>query len=569
MSVKANSEKFVVYQMMFHLWGNKQTELVRNGSYLQNGVTKFKDVSNVALKALKNKGITHVYATGLLEHATMENFAAYGSLIDHPSVVKGRAGSPFAIKDYYDVNPFLADNPAERMEEFKSMLKRFHANGLKLVIDFVPNHLARQYFSDQKPNGVIDFGVNDNKQVSFSVNNNFYYLPGTQFSVPEGVHPPVPVHIPYIEVPAKVSGNNVFSPQPSIHDWFETVKLNYGVDYQNGNQNHFDPIPNTWTKMHEVLSYWTTLGVDGFRCDMAEMVPVEFWTYAITKIKAQNPKIVFIAEIYQPDKYSDYIFKGGFDYLYDKVGLYDGLRRLMQQKPEATCEDITRVWQNESGNFSNHMLRFLENHDEVRLNTAAFAAHNFWSTIPGMVITAALHDGPLMIYMGQEFGEKAQEIEGYNEADDRSSMFDFWRVETHQRWMNGGKFDGGALTANEKLIDGFYQDLFKRVAQSEAISKGAFFDLQYAQPLSYPKQKVYSFLRYTKQERLLIVCNFDANQDHIMDIEIPELAKEMMGIKQANLKLIYAYTPPNTAEKAQVKGHSINIPRNSALIIQL
>lgn len=569
MSDKVSSEKFVVYQMMFHLWGNKQTELVRNGSYQQNGVTKFKDVSDVALEALKLKGITHVYATGILEHATMEDFTAFGSLLDHPSVVKGRAGSPFAIKDYYDVNPFLAENPANRMNEFKSMLKRFHSHGLKLIIDFVPNHLARQYFSDQKPKGVIDFGVNDQKQEAFDVHNNFYYLPGTQFTVPEGVHPPVSVSIPYTEIPAKVSGNNVFSPQPSINDWFETVKLNYGVDFQHGNQNHFDPIPNTWFKMHEVLSYWTDLGVDGFRCDMAEMVPVEFWTYAIGKIKLRNPKIIFIAEIYQPDRYRDYIFKGGFDYLYDKVGLYDGVRRLMEQKPEATCADITRVWQQESGDFANHMLRFLENHDEHRLNSPAFAANNFWSSIPGMVITASLHHGPLMIYMGQEFGEKANEIEGYNESDDRSTMFDFWRVETHQRWMNDGKFDGAALTVEEKQIDAFYQDLFKRVVQSDAISKGSFFDLQYAQSSRYPSNKVFSFLRYTSNDRLLIICNFDALISHRFELVIPDLAKEMMNVKQVNLQLAHAYISPLVTEHAIIDGNSIKIPANSALFIKL
>jgi glycosidase len=569
MSVKATSEKFVVYQMMFHLWGNKQTKLVRNGSYKSNGVTKFKDISDVALKALHTKGITHLYATGLLEHATMEDFMAFGSPLDHPSVVKGRAGSPFAIKDYYDVNPFLADDPAKRMDEFKAMLKRIHANGLQLIIDFVPNHLARQYASDQKPKGVVDFGIHDNPQVAFDANNNFYYLPGTQFTVPVGVHPPIPVTIPYTEIPAKVSGNNVFSPQPSINDWFETIKLNYGVDYQHGNQSHFDPIPNTWIKMHEVLSYWTELGVDGFRCDMAEMVPVEFWTYAIGKIKKQNPKIIFIAEIYQPDRYRDYIFKGGFDYLYDKVGLYDSVRRLMQQKPEADCADITRVWQHESGDFANHMLRFLENHDEHRLNTPAFAANNFWSTIPGMVITAALHDGPLMVYMGQEFGEKANEIEGYNEADDRSSMFDFWRVETHQRWMNGGKFDGGSLTSDEKKIDAFYQDLFKRVSSSAPITQGAFFDLQYAQNENYPGKKVYSFLRYTDKERLLVICNFDAQQGQLFNVVIPDLAKEMMGVKNVNLQMQHAYIPPIVTEKAAVTGNTVFIPANSALFIKL
>jgi glycosidase len=563
------SAKFIVYQMMFHLWGNTNTNLVRNGSAQQNGVTKFKDISSKALKALKAKGITHVYATGLIEHATMEDLTAFGSPLDHPSVVKGRAGSPFAIKDYYDVNPFLAENPAKRMDEFKAMLARFHESGIKLVIDFVPNHLARQYHSDQKPAGVVDFGTQDNNQVSFAPSNNFYYLPGTQFSVPEGVHPPVPVTIPYTEIPAKVSGNNVFNSQPSINDWFETVKLNYGVDYQHGNKTHFDPIPDTWLKMVEVLNYWVDLGVDGFRCDMAEMVPVEFWSYAIPKIKNKHKQVVFIAEIYQPNLYKDYIFKGGFDYLYDKVGLYDGIRRLMQQKPEATTADITRVWQNESGEFAKHMLRFLENHDEHRLNTPAFAANNFWSTIPGMVVTSTLHDGPLMIYMGQEFGEKANEIEGYNEADDRSSMFDFWRVETHQRWMNGGKFDGGLLTESEKEIDQFYQQLFKKVHSSEAIQQGAFFDLQYAQDATYDAKNLYSFLRYTAKEKLLIVTNFDSKQGHEFTIQLPQLALDMMQVKSFKLAKNTYFTPPSTSEVPRLTGNKIYIPANSALIFNL
>lgn len=555
--------------MMFHLWGNTDTNLVRNGSAQQNGVTKFRDISSKGLKALKAKGITHVYATGLIEHATMEDFTAFGSPLDHPSVVKGRAGSPFAIKDYYDVNPFLAENPAKRMDEFKGMLARFHETGIKLVIDFVPNHLARQYHSDQKPAGIEDFGTRDNNQVSFAPNNNFYYLPGTQFSVPEGVHPPVPITLPYTEIPAKVSGNNVFNSQPSINDWFETVKLNYGVDYQHGNTTHFDPIPDTWLKMVEVLNYWADLGVDGFRCDMAEMVPVEFWSYAIPKIKNKHNQVVFIAEIYQPNLYKDFIFKGGFDYLYDKVGLYDGIRRLMQEKPEATTADITRVWQNESGDFAKHMLRFLENHDEHRLNTPAFAANNFWSTIPGMVVTSTLHDGPLMIYMGQEFGEKANEIEGYNEADDRSSMFDFWRVETHQRWMNGGKFDGGLLSASEKEIDQFYHQLFKLVHTSDAIQQGAFFDLQYAQDATYDVKHVYSFLRYTAKEKLLIVTNFDARQGHEFTIQLPQLALDMMQVKSVKFAKNTYFTPPSTSNSPNLTGNKIFIPANSALILNL
>ena len=561
------TDKHVVYQMMFHLWGNQNTNVKKNGSAAENGVTKFKDVSTKGLQALKKKGYSHLYTTGILEHATMEDFSAFGSPLDHPQVVKGRAGSPFAIKDYYDVNPFLADKPAERMQEFAAMLDRVHQADLKLVLDFVPNHLARAYYSDQKPAGVVDFGQNDNKDLSFSPSNNFYYLPGTQFTIPTGVNPPVPVTVPYIEIPAKVSGNNVFSAQPSIHDWFETVKLNYGVDLQHGNQTHFDPIPDTWLKMTDILLYWTKKGVDGFRCDMAEMVPVEFWAYAIPKVKALNPEAVFIAEIYNPQEYRNYIFKGGFDYLYDKVGLYDGIRHIMENKPGASTADITRVWQNESGDFANHMLRFLENHDETRLNTPAFAANNFWSTIPGMVLTASMHDGPLMIYFGQEFGEKAQEIEGFNEADDRTTMFDFYRVDTHQRWLNGGKFDGGKLTAAEKEIDSFYTELVAWINSSEVIQKGKFFDLQYAQNAAYPKDKVYAYLRYTDKGRNLIICNFDS-VNHDFNIEIPTLALDMMGIKSYALKTIKSFVPP-AAQAGKVEGNRIQISSNSAIIISL
>ncbi|WP_269001000.1 alpha-amylase family glycosyl hydrolase [Aquirufa antheringensis] len=561
------TDKHVVYQMMFHLWGNQNTNVKRNGSAAENGVTKFKDISTKGLQALKKKGYSHLYTTGILEHATMEDFSAFGSPLDHPQVVKGRAGSPFAIKDYYDVNPFLADKPAERMQEFSAMLDRVHQADLKLVLDFVPNHLARVYHSDQKPAGVVDFGQNDNKDLSFSPSNNFYYLPGTQFTIPTGVNPPVPVTVPYIEIPAKVSGNNVFSAQPSIHDWFETVKLNYGVDLQHGNQTHFDPIPDTWLKMTDVLVYWTKKGVDGFRCDMAEMVPVEFWAYAIPKVKALNPEVVFIAEIYNPQEYRNYIFKGGFDYLYDKVGLYDGIRHIMENKPGATTADITRVWQQESGDFANHMLRFLENHDETRLNSRGFAASNFWSTIPGMVLTASMHEGPLMIYFGQEFGEKAQEIEGFNEADDRTTMFDFYRVDTHQRWLNGGKFDGGKLTAAEKEIDSFYSELLAWINSSEVIQKGKFFDLQYAQNAAYPKDKVYAYLRYTDKGRNLIICNFDS-VNHDFNIEIPTLAMDMMGIKSYTLKTIKSFVPP-TAAAGKVEGNRIQIPSNSAIVISL
>lgn len=563
------SNKLIIYQMMFHLWGNTVTNPERNGYSITNGSTKFHDVSDKALHILRDKGYTHLYTTGIIEHATKEDYTAYGCTLDHPSIVKGNCGSPFAIKDYYDVNPFLASNPENRLDEFNLMVKRIHKNKLKIILDFVPNHLARNYLSDKKPEGVNDFGLNDRKDVVFSPQNNFYYLPGTQFVLPFSNESDSDFQA-YIEIPAKASGNNVFSSEPTMHDWFETVKLNYGIDYHNNGHIHFDPIPDTWHKMLEVLTYWTNFGVDGFRCDMAEMVPVEFWAFIIPKIKKINSDVIFIAEIYQPSLYADYIYKGHFDYLYDKVGLYDSLRSLMEQNRDAHTSFITKVWQQESGHFSNKMLRFLENHDETRINSYGFAAHNIWSSIPAMMITATLHGGPCMIYFGQEFGEMANEIEGYNDADDRTTMFDFWRVDSHQRWFNHGNFNYDLLTRQEIELDQFYRKLFAFVKKSNAVQMGQFFDLQYAQIEGYPSKYVYSYLRYLDDEQLLIVVNFHSKETFKIEILIPDLAFELMNTCNLQWRVEQAFTPPSIEYKSQVILDKIfvEIPSNSALVLK-
>ena len=563
------THKLIIYQMMFHLWGNTTTNPQKNGDSITNGTTKFNDVSNKALKVLRDKGFTHLYTTGIIEHATKEDYSKYGCSLDHPSIVKGSCGSPFAVKDYYDVNPFLANKPENRLEEFNLMVGRIHENKLKIILDFVPNHLARNYQSDKKPEGVTDFGVDDRNDVTFSPQNNFYYLPGTEFAVPYQAEIDQNTQT-YVEIPAKASGNNVFSSQPTIHDWFETVKLNYGIDYPNNGHIHFDPIPDTWHKMLEVLTYWTNFGVDGFRCDMAEMVPVEFWAFVIPKIKSINPDLIFIAEIYQPSLYPDYIYKGHFDYLYDKVGLYDSLRSLMEQKHDAHTSAITKVWQQESGEFSNKMLRFLENHDETRINSPGFAGDNIWSSIPAMLITATLHGGPFMIYFGQEFGEKANEIEGFNEADDRTTMFDFWRVDSQQRWLNNGAFNHELLTSQEKELDLFYQHLFKFVKESNAVQIGQFFDLQYVQRESYPSKFIYSYLRYTNEEKLLFVNNFHSTEIIYVEIIIPDLAYELMGHYNINWEIQYVFTPPTVVYDKHKNSNkiSLEITPNSSIILK-
>ncbi len=565
-----STDKLIIYQITAHLWGNKNSTNKVYGSIQENGCGKFADLDEKAIKAIKDFGYTHIWVMGILENATLVDNTAYGIAKDHPAVVKGIAGSPFAVKDYYDVNPNLALDPAQRMQEFEAMRDRIHAQGLKLIMDFIPNHVARQYHSDAKPASIDDFGAKDDTQVIFNPQNNFYYLPGTEFIVPSGVVPAVPQESFYEEKPAKVTGNDVFKAEPNINDWFETIKLNYGVNILNNRSKHFDPTPDTWLKMTEILKFWTAKGVDGFRCDMAEMVPVEFWAYAIPKIKTLNKEIKFIAEIYNPHEYENYINTGKFDYLYDKVGLYDALRRLIENKPEATTADISRVWQQESGAISKNMLRFLENHDEQRIASDFFAKDPF-KALPAMLLSATLHTGPLMIFFGQELGEPSMDAEGFGSKDGRTTMFDFWGIKTHQAWMNQGSFDGALLNEKQKKLQKFYKDLIQFAKNSPAVSHGAFYDLQYLN--AYPnadKAKIYSYIRHTEGQKLLFVYNFDQKNSYKTTINLGKEVLNFIGLKADKpLKLTEVFM--NTSKKAAIKNYQVELElsKNSAYVFEI
>ena len=518
-----NKDKFVIYQIFTRLFGNRNTTNKVYGTIEENGCGKFNDIDDTALSAVKDFGVTHLWYTGVLEHATLTDYSQFGINPDHPLIVKGIAGSPYAVKDYYDVDPDLAVNVPDRMQEFENLVARTHAHHLKVIIDFIPNHVARQYHSDMKPEGVRDFGEDDDNTVTFNPSNNFYYIPNHDFVVPEGHTPPLPVTSPYHERPAKATGNDVFQPQPSQYDWYETVKLNYGIDYLDGRSRHFDPIPSTWLKMRDILVYWTRKGVDGFRCDMAEMVPVEFWGWVIPEVKKENPAVIFIAEIYNPFEYRNYINIGKFDYLYDKVGLYNSLRRMIEG--HGSAQDITRIWQHESGDFAEHMLRFLENHDEQRIASRYFAG-NPWTALPAMVLSATLHTGPLMLYFGQELGVDPTEQEGFQGEDGRTTIFDYWGVREFQQWVNGGKFNEELLTTEQKTLREFYGNLNAFVLNNEAVYAGGFYDLQYVnadgQSFNYDKNIIYSYLRYTDNQKLLFVYNFDESHTVETQIKVPQ-----------------------------------------------
>ena len=500
--------KFVIYQVLPRLFGNLTTTNKHNGTLMEIGCGKFNSFTAKALSEIKSLGVTHVWYTGVIEHATQTDYTAYGIAKDHDAIVKGMAGSGYAIKDYYDVDPDLAEDVENRMNEFKELIKRTHKANLKVIIDFVPNHVAREYHSDVKPAGIVDLGQRDNPNWAFSPLNNFYYLPNEAFTPKLDVQG-------YTEFPAKVTGNDAFTASPTKNDWYETVKLNYGINYMEGNQKQFDPIPDTWYKMRDILLYWASMNIDGFRCDMAEMVPVEFWGWAVSQVKFQYPDILFIAEVYNPAEYRNYLCNGKFDYLYDKVGMYEMLRDVTSRN--FPVREITNTWQS-LGDIKNQMLNFLENHDEQRIGSGFFSGNGMYAQ-PAMIVAATLTQAPVMIYSGQELGEQGMDSEGFSGLDGRTSIFDYWGVKSIQSWVNGGKFDDTNLSPEQKELRAFYQKLLNITISEKAITEGLMYDLEFAN-FDNPKfntHEQYAYFRKYKDEVLLFVLNFD---DKFLNTEV-------------------------------------------------
>ena len=525
MNAMEQKNKMVIYQVFPRWFGNNRPSPVKNGSLAENGVGKFSAFTPLALSKIKELGITHIWYTGVIEHATKTDYSAYGIRKDHSAVVKGNAGSPYAIKDYYDIDPDLADNVHNRMGEFEDLVRRTHEAGLKVIIDFVPNHVARQYFSDVREPFVEDLGQHDNVSKAFDVHNNFYYLPGQTLVF--RFDPQREEDYAYSEFPAKVTGNNHFDAFPSQNDWYETVKLNYGVDYVHGGACHFEEIPNTWHKMLDILRFWANKGVDGFRCDMAEMVPVEFWEWVIPQVK-QDADVIFIAEVYNPAEYRNYIHKGHFDYLYDKVGLYDTVRAVMCGQQSAS--QISNCWKS-VGDIQSHMLNFLENHDEQRI-ASDFFAHDARLGIPGMIVSAAMSTNPVMIYCGQELGEPGMDEEGFSGRDGRTTIFDYWSIQRLRNWINGGRFDGACLDPSAQQLRRSYRLLLNAVRSEDVISKGQFYDLMYANAHNprFDSNRQYAFLRKYNNEVLLVVANFDRAEQRVW-VNIPVDAFQTLGFE--------------------------------------
>ena len=538
------SNKIILYQIFTRLYGNRCQTRKPFGTIEENGCGKFNDFTPSVLKQIREMGVSHVWYTGVIRHATQTDYSSYGIPKQHPAVVKGRAGSPYAITDYYDVDPDLAVNVDKRMEEFEKLVSRTHRAGLKMIIDFVPNHVARQYKSIMKPIGVKDLGEDDDVEKGFDPeHNNFYYCPGQAFMPYFDLYHGETE--PYTEYPAKATGNDHFDNAPGRNDWYETVKLNYGVDYYAGGIGHFDPMPDTWNKMLQILLYWAAKGIDGFRCDMAEMVPAEFWRWATAKVREQYPEILFIGEVYNPALYRHFI-ASGFDYLYDKVGMYDAMCDVICHR--RTTDAITWAWQ-QTDDIQDNMLYFLENHDELRL-ASDFLAASGDKAKPALVVNALMHRNPFMLYFGQEWGERGMDSEGFSGHDGRTTIFDYWSLDRPK---------------HSKLAD-FYSKVLTIARQEKAVSAGQMFDLMYVNQ-QYIRQ--YAFIRKAGKELLLVVANFD---DHAMEmnLSVPDHAYNYLEIQERAYDATDLLSG-DTRKMVLIKGEQLKIelPSRGAVVYKL
>ena len=536
-----SNKKEVVYQVFTRLFGNKNTTNKPWGTIEENGVGKFNDFTIKALSEIKDLGVTYIWYTGVPHHALIRDYTAIGVSNDDPEVVKGRAGSPYAVKDYYNVNPDLAVDPANRLAEFEDLIARTHNAGMKVIIDIVPNHIARKYEGRNNPKGVKDFGEDDDRSVEYKRDNNFYYIPNASFEIPDTAKPLNGESNPLIdgkfeENPAKWTGNGSRMAKPDKNDWYETVKVNYGVRpdgfkdfpqlpegfYSKSSQEHYNfwkdkDVPNSWIKFRDIALYWTAKGVDGFRYDMAEMVPVEFWSYMNSSIKMKNPKAFLLAEVYNPGEYRNYIHLGKMDYLYDKVETYDKLKDVIQGKSlPVGLSDI----QNGIADIEHNMLQFLDNHDEQRLASPEFAGSPEKGK-PLMVVSTTISSSPTMIYFGQEVGEAANENAGFG-THSRTSIFDYIGVPNHQRWMNNGKFDGGQLSQQEKELRDFYKRLLNFSITSSALM-GTYQEIQNInrQNTAGFDSGIYAFTRWSQTEKLIIVSNFSWLTTSNFELKVP------------------------------------------------
>jgi len=574
----------VIYQLLVRTFGNLNETRLPGGGLAENGCGKFRDLNPAAITSLKAMGFTHLWLTGVLEQASGTAYPDRPA--DDPDILKGIAGSPYAIRDYFDVCPDYAVDPARRLEEFQELLERCHGHGLKVLIDFVPNHVARSYASDVRPE--LSFGMGDDQSVFFSRDNHFYYLcesdpgGGPPLKLPTAGKPGCDGRFDLERDCGRVTGNNVISWAPGPGDWYETVKLNYGHDFTSGRDPHHlpgpdappDAVPKTWRTMDEILAYWQKFGVDGFRVDMAHMVPMPFWHWAVKRARARHPEVWFCAEAYDNDPAKltsadvlDELLRAGFDAVYDDPS-YKILEGLYSAGKWANDLDPLTF----TGERFHRSLRYAENHDEVRLaNPNVWGGHGMKVGRPASAVLFAMGRGPVMMYHGQEVGEPATGDDGT-----RTSIFDYGSMPEFVKWVNGGSFDGGRLSGEQQALRAWYARLLDGI-RGPAFTRGEFYGLNHANRGNPAFGRVgeetcsghwlYAFLRHDvgSGQTFLVVANFHPDETlRGVTVRIPDDARRWLG---RTAEGVWSFTDRlhergwfGTADAAQLAHAGVSLP---------
>jgi len=301
------------------------------------------------------------------------------------------------------------------------------------------------------------------------------------------------------------------------------VKLNYGHDFRKGANTSeledLDSVPDTWLKLDQVIEYWQSMGVDGFRCDMAHMVPISFWKWLVARGRDRDEHVYFTGEAYDsdPTKLTEgnvlhQLLDSGFDSVYDSRS-YDLVKGIYEEGKWANDLDEL-LWDHKR---LHKMLRYIENHDEVRV--ASPGNWGDWGASVGKAATAVIMGtgrSGMLLYSGQEVAENAAEAEGFSKADGRSSIFDYWSGEQLCKWTNQLKFDGGRLDQYQQDLRAWYAWWYNLMHEPE-FRCGEVFGLN-----NYNKENtkfgrlegetvsghwIYAYLRYTEELISLVVVN--------------------------------------------------------------
>lgn len=544
-------EKPVIYQLVVRYFSNTNQTNKTDGTLLENGCGKFNEINDSALAQIKNLGCTHIFLTGCLRQATLTDYAELGLPADDPDIVKGRAGSIYAIRDYFDVCPDYAMKPQNRMHEFEALVERIHKAQMKVLIDFVPNHVARSYLTI---NGQSSFGESDDQSQFFSAQNNFFYLvspPNQTLRLTRPSHwSPADLRFDGLFTEesgetgktVKATGNNVADSAPPVDAWYEVIKLNYGFNFIDGS-TAYDPPPKTWLDMDEILRFWQKKGVDGFRCDFAHYVPQEAWQFLIERARdeSRNPQTYFIAEAYpwagsgDPITDKKQLIAAGFNAIYSGES-YRLLKNIYRQW--SSIDDYDNEMKNASEDERLHSINYIENHDEVRI-AAPVDKSGFGSMRANYQLAPLQYlysSGAVMLLNGQEVGEPGDGDKGFSTNDGRTTIFDYWCMPEFAKWVNNHQYNDQHLSQEQIALKRFLADLLN-LSQDRSIRGSGYWSLHYYnRPRNFTDcpDGLYSFARFEPGDRrlLIVVANMKGDRNASGTIRVPSELSKLAGLKQ-------------------------------------